>query len=85
LSLWSPNKNSQHGFRKGSSCLSNLLIPSDKVLHGVHEGHSVDVVFLNLAKAFDKVPHERLLEKLTKHGIWGKLLGVISDWLSNRK
>ena len=43
------------------------------------------VVFLDLAKAFDKVPHKRLLEKLNKHGIGGKLLSVIGNWLSNRK
>jgi len=36
-------------------------------------------------KAFDKVPHKRLLEKLNKHGIGGKLLSVIGNWLSNRK
>ena len=34
---------------------------------------------------FDKVPHQRLLEKLKKRGIRGKLLSVIGDWLSNRK
>ena len=53
-------RNSQHGFRKGSSCLTNLLLLLDKVLHSVNEGFSVDVVFLDLAKVFDKVPHKRL-------------------------
>ena len=48
-------RNSQHGFRKGSSCLTNLLLFLDKVLHSVNDGFSVDVVFLDLAKAFDKV------------------------------
>jgi len=46
-----------HGFRKDSSCLSNTLLFLDKVLHSVYEGYDVDVVFLDLAKAFDKVPH----------------------------
>ena len=62
-------KDSQHGFRKGSSCLANLLTFLDKVLHSDNEGYLVDVVFLDPAKAFDKVPHQRLLEKLKKHGI----------------
>jgi len=74
------------GLGKGSSCLITLLIFLDKVLHSVNDGYPVDVVFfLDLAKAFDKVPHQRLLEKLNKHGIRGKFLSVIGDWLSNRK
>ena len=77
-------RNPQHGFRKGSSCLTNLLLFLDKVLHSIDDGFSVDVVFLDLAKAFDKVPHNRLLKKLRKHGIGGKLLNVIGNWLSNR-
>jgi len=51
----------------------------------VNYGFSVDVVFLDLTKAFDKVPHKRLLEKLNKHGIGEKLLSVTGNWLSNRK
>ena len=78
-------KDSQHGFKKGGSCLTNLLSFLDKVLYSVNEGYPIDVVFLDLAKAFDKAPHQRLLKKLKKHGIRGKLLSVIGDWLSNRK
>jgi len=55
------------------------------VLNCVDEGLSVDIVFLDLAKAFDKVPHKRLLEKMRKHGIGGRLLGVIENWLRNRR
>jgi len=78
-------RDSQHGFRKGSSCLTNTLLLLDKVLHSVDEGHDVDVVFLDLAKAFDKVPHKRLLEKLKKRGISGNILNVIEDWLKDRR
>jgi len=49
---------SQHGFRKGRSCLTNLLSFLDKVTGSIDSGDSVDVVFLDFAKAFDKVPHK---------------------------
>ena len=43
----------QHGFRKGRSCLSKLLAHHDWVLQNLAEGNNVDVMFLDLAKAFD--------------------------------
>jgi len=76
---------SQHGFRKGRSCLTNLLVFLDKVTESINDGLSVDVIFLDFAKAFDKVPHQRLLCKLNAHGIQGKLLNWISAWLRNRR
>jgi len=78
-------KDSQHGFRRGSSCMTNLLLFLDRIMQSVDEGLCVDVVFLDLAKAFDKVPHQRLLEKLSKHGISGKILSTIGNWLRNRR
>jgi hypothetical protein len=42
-------------------------------------------IFLDFAKAFDKVPHRRLLEKLRAHGTTGQLLKWIANWLSHRK
>jgi len=77
-------KDSQHGFRKGRSCLTNLLQFLDKVTSSVDAGHCVDIVFLDLAKAFDKVPHDRLLFKLRNHGIDGKILNWIEQWLKGR-
>ena len=61
--------NSQHGFCKGRSCLTNLLEFLDKVTGCIDTGDSVDVIFLDFAKAFDKVSHKRLLLKLKAHGI----------------
>ena len=43
------------------------------------------VIFLDFAKAFDKVPHRRLLDKLLSHGIGGKVWGWLREWLSGRK
>ena len=45
----------------------------------------MDTIFLDFAKAFDKVPHRRLALKLSSHGISGKLLQWIVTWLSDRK
>ena len=47
----------------------------------VYDGECVDAIFLDFAKAFDKVPHLRLIKKLASHGIDGKLLEWISRWL----
>ena len=64
--------------------MSNLLVFLDKVTRAVDEGNCVDVVFLDFAKAFNKVPHQRLLVQLRRHGIKGRLLNWISEWLSGR-
>ena len=66
-------KSSQHGFMRGKWCTSNLLYFLEKVTAAVDSGIPVDVVYLDFAKAFDKVPVERLLKKVRAHIIRGKL------------
>jgi ribonuclease P/MRP protein subunit RPP40 len=51
----------------------------------VDKGDSVDVIFLDFAKAFDKVPHKRLVAQLQAHGVGGKVLKWITAWLRERK
>ena len=63
---------SQHGFREGRSCLTNLLSFLDKVTDYVNEGTHIVIGLVYYAKAFDKVPHHRLLQKLN-HGTNGKI------------
>jgi len=77
-------RNSQHGFRKGYSCASNLLAFLESVTASLDELHNVDTVYFDLAKAFDTVPHQRLLTKLEAHGIDGLLINWIKAWLSDR-
>ena len=72
---------SQHGFRKDKSCLTNLLEYSQIVADYIDNGEPVDIIFLDFQKAFDKVPHERLLEKMKAHGIRGRVLEWIREWL----
>jgi len=73
-------QDSRHGFRKRRSCLTNLLTFLDKVSGCLDSGENMDVVFLDFAKAFDKVPYKRLELKLKSHGITGKLLMWIT-WI----
>jgi hypothetical protein len=78
-------KKTQHGFTRGRSCASNLLSFLEKVTAAMDNGDSVDVIYLDFAKAFDTVPHERLKKKLKAHGIDGKLLAWIAAWLDGRR
>ena len=62
---------SQHGFMRGKSCVSNLLSFMERITMSVDRGDPVDIVYLDFAKAFDKVPVDRLLKKVWAHGIRG--------------
>ena len=75
---------SQHGFMRGRSCTSNLLSFLERITLAVDDGEPVDIIFLDFAKAFDKVPVERLLKKVWAHGVRGKVFQWISAWLKNR-
>ncbi|KAL5250782.1 hypothetical protein ACHWQZ_G016501 [Mnemiopsis leidyi] len=74
----------QHGFVKGKSCLSNLLETFDNILNLLDEGVPVDLLFFDFSKAFDTVPHFRLLSKLEGFGIKGIVLEIIKDFLTER-
>ena len=78
-------RNSQHGFQAGKSCVTNLLEFLEEVTKDIDEGKPVDIIYMDFMKAFDKVPHKRLIKKIKQHGIGGKLLRWIEQWLTNRK
>jgi hypothetical protein len=78
-------KNTQHGFRNKRSCLSNLLDFFGRVTEIYDQEKAVDLIYLDFQKAFDKVPHERLMRKVEAHGIIGNVSQWIRNWLSNRK
>ena len=77
--------NKQHGFRKGRSCLTHLLKHIDEIIQSLLNGNDHDVIYLDFAKAFDKVDHEILVNKLRQFGVQGKLLKWIEQFLTNRK
>ena len=74
----------QHGFRIKKSCLTNLLEFTKFVGDKIDEGKPVDVIYLDFQKAFDKVPHIRLINKLKALGIGGNVLNWIREWLKDR-
>ena len=77
-------RESQHGFRAGRSCLTNLLYFMEIVTKQVDKGLPVDVVYLDSSKDFDKVSHNRLINKIKAHGIGCFVANWIESWLSNR-
>ena len=75
----------QHGFRRKRSCETQLVTTIQKIAQNLTSKGQVDVILLDFAKAFDKVPHRRLLHKLKFYGVDGTTLAWISSFLSSRK
>ncbi|MCP3679103.1 MAG: reverse transcriptase family protein [Gammaproteobacteria bacterium] len=78
-------RDSQHGFRNKRSCLTNLLEFYNKLFHIHDQTKTLDIIYLDFQKAFDKVPHNKLLTKVKALGIIGNIYGWIENWLQGRK
>ena len=79
----------QHGFRSQRSCETQLVQFVHDIISNldgaVNRGHKqTDLIIMDFAKAFDKVPHRRLLHKLDFYGIRGSTHKWINSWLSGR-
>ena len=74
----------QHGFLFGRSCLSQLLNHYEAILHLMENGHDVDVIYLDFAKAFDKVDFAVTLRKIQHLGIQGKIGRWIYNFITGR-
>ena len=74
----------QHGFRKHRSCITQLLEVMEDFTKFVDNKKDIDIIYLDFQKAFDQVPHRRLLHKLNYLGITGNIHKWISDFLKDR-
>ena len=74
----------QYGFINGRSTTIQLLYYLDHCIKSVVDGGVGDTIYLDFAKAFDTVPHRRLLGKLSAYGIQGNILNWIKDFLCGR-
>ena len=77
--------NSQHGFRRHRSTTTNLIEFYNYIVDIFDNHKSVDVIYLDFKKAFDTVPHKRLIKKLYAHGIRNRVLEWIENWLKDRR
>ena len=76
--------NNQHGFRRGRSCETQLAGLVDDLAKIFDRKSQANMVILDFSKAFDTVPHQRLLCKLNNVGIYNGLLAWIKIFLTNR-
>ena len=75
----------QYGFRKGRSCQLQLLESIDQWSEAIDQNKMVDTIFLDFQKAFDSVPHLRLLQKVKAYGIAGNVHSWLSDFQVGRR
>ena len=74
----------QHGFCRGRSTTTNLVSITQYLSETLDNGGQVDVIYTDLAKAFDKVDHQVLLNKLHDFGFSTNLLKFFGSYLNNR-
>ena len=81
LNLYSP---CQHGFRKNRSCVTQLLEVMEHFTSYYEQRITFDVIYLDFSKAFDTVPHQRLLSKMNAYGFGPKFLQWTKSFLQDR-
>ena len=76
--------NAQHGFLQGRSTVTQLLAFYHEIGQSLDKGLQSVILYVDLAKAFGSVSHQRLLLKLSQYGVSGKLLQWFESYLGGR-
>ena len=75
----------QFGFRNKRSCVLQLLTTLDEFTQNYDANLQTDTIYLDIQKAFDTIPHNRLIQKLKAYGVEGPILEWITNFLFERK
>ena len=78
-------RNTNMDLEKGYSCVTQLIDVCEKLTEELDNKNSIDVIYLDHQKAFDKVPHKRLITKLKGYGIQGNVIKRVEYFLKDRK
>ena len=75
----------QYGFRSSQSTADFLTVVSDRIARVFNRSGATQALALDISKAFDRVCHAGLLQKLKSYGISGQIFGLISSFISNKQ
>lgn len=75
----------QFGFIKGRSAVLQLLCALESWIEAIDNGNSVHIIYADLRKAFDKVPHKRFFEKCRFYGFSEQIMRWLENFLAGRK
>lgn len=74
----------QHGFMKKKSTITNLVETSSQLILSMEDGYQTDVIYTDLSKAFDVLPHCVIINKLSGLGLSSQMIKWIESYLCNR-
>jgi len=74
----------QHGFRPGYSCESQVISICQDIADSLDSGENIDAIIVDFSKAFDLVPHGRLLTKIANSGVDPRVVTWVKEFLSGR-
>ena len=69
----------QFGFISGRSTTLQLLLVMEEWTEILDKGGAIDTIYMDFMKAFDKVPHKRLITKLESYGLSNQII----KWVDN--